>query len=455
MLLNGSIESAAHWLHQLQPLESNVNFLGQTPLHIVTTHSELCRLVLDAGHGIDVTDKFGATPLMYAAAMGQTEVAKLLILRGANPSLRDARGDRTFLDYAFFSRHWNLALDALLTIQTMIEPSNFQRVVQYALVRAFRHHNALTEDITFLPRLIQLCDNVNFTFEDRGIRDNNLMHYASTLETASTLVQCGFNGFNQKNSEGKLAINSLANYDEAPLIQFCLDRGTDVGNVDQNGRTIFFHLVLRLSLFGGTIWDVIDSIKLCLGAGADPFITDDCICPCSPDGCHISSIFCNEFSSIMRYYSHPADPVWAFEILTLLEEYCGIQAAERFLLSLYRRVQCDTRHISIAHVCCHKGRGIRREVWRPKRPPRLHDEDIEEILDEESDFIAALDMDMGKVASFPFSKLCAEFMILFKREYDLHKEDVRWEEEEFAEVSKLYPKVSNGLLTPHYLSYFF
>ncbi|KAI8689182.1 hypothetical protein NCS55_00174600 [Fusarium keratoplasticum] len=441
VLLNGPIEAAAHWLYQLQPLENNVNFLGQTPLHIVTTRPDLCRLVLDAGHGVDVTDKLGATPLMYAAAMGQIEVAKLLILRGAGPGLRDARRDWTFLDYAFVCKHWNLALNALLTIQTMVKPSIFQHVVQYALVRAFRHRNALTEDTTFLPKLIQLSDNVNFTFEDDGVKDNNLMHYAGTLETASTLVQCGFNGFNQKNSKGKVAINSLASFCKAPLIQFCLERGTDVGNVDNNGRTILFHFVSRLAWFGEINWDIIDSIKLCLGAGADPFITDDCICPCSPDGCHISSIFSNDFSFISRFHYPTAGSFWAFEILTLLEEYCGIQAAEKFLLSLYRRVQCDTRHISIAHVCCHRGRGIGRGVWRPKRPPRLHDKDIEEILDEESDFIVALDMDMGEVTSFPFSKLCAEFMILFKREYDLHQEEVmRWEEETSAEFSKLYPR---------------
>ncbi|KAJ3471747.1 hypothetical protein MRS44_001846 [Fusarium solani] len=414
VLLNGPFNSAAYWLERSQPLETNVNFLGQTPLHIAATSPELCRIVLDAGHDVNVTDSFGATPLMYAAAMGQAEVTKLLISRGAKIALRDSRLQWTFLDYAFFCGHWDLALDALLNIQTMVDSSIFQCVVQYALIRALGHHRALAEDTTFLTEVVQLSDDVNFTFGDGDVKDNNLMHYAHSLEMASTLVRCGFNGFNQKNSEGKLAINSLANCYNAPLIQFCLEN--------------------ELSSLNWMTWDIIDSIKLCLSAGADPFITDDCICPCSPDGCHVSSMFGLEFGFCWHIYHSPG-PVWTFELLTLLEEYHGIEAAEKLLLSLHRRVQCDKPHISIAHVCCHRGRGVGQRDWVAS--PRLQDEEIEEILDEESEFITALDMDMDQIASFGFSNLRTEFMIHLKGKYDVYKEDTKREAEEYTAASKL------------------
>lgn len=437
VLLNEPFESAASFLHRSQPLETNVNFLGQTPLHIATTRPELCRLVLDAGHGIDVTDKLGTTPLMYAAAMGQTEVTMLLISRGANLVLRDSRRQGSFLDYALFCNHWDLALDALLAIQPNLEPGVFQVTVQEVLISAFPISFLVSKrQLSFLPKIIQLSNDVNFTFDDGHVKDNTLMHYAYNLEIASALVQCGFSNFNQKNSKGKLAINSLARYPNVAVIQFCLERGADAKNVSQHGRTIFFGLLAGLGEIGWVTWDVIDSIKLCLSAGADPLIADNCVCPCSPDGCHVSSIF--DLGSSSRSILDPRpERIWIFELLTLLEEYRDIEAAERFLLSLHRRVLCDKPHISIAHVCCHSGRGIKCEVREPWDPPHLQDGDIEEILDEESDFITALDMDMERLACFGFSKLRTEFMIQLKGLYETEK---------YEADSELNDEVSNGLL---------
>ncbi|RBA19200.1 hypothetical protein FPRO05_10129 [Fusarium proliferatum] len=236
------------------------------------------------------------TILKYSPTMGQTEVTKLLLSRGANPALRDSRLNWMFLDYAVFCEQWHLVLEALSIIQTKVDSHVFQAYVRCAIMSTLGYEGALIEQINFLQKLTELCDDVNFTFGDRGIKDNNMMHYARTLEIASTLIRCGFNSFNQRNSEGKLAINSLSKYGNAPLIRFCLENGTNATNVSQDGRSILFELLPRLSSFDWLTWDVIDGIKLCLSAGADPFATDDCICPCSPDGCHITSKFGLEFS---------------------------------------------------------------------------------------------------------------------------------------------------------------
>ncbi|RYC86302.1 hypothetical protein BFJ63_vAg10825 [Fusarium oxysporum f. sp. narcissi] len=432
VLLNGSLDSAADWLDRSQPLERNFNFLGQTPLHIATTCPKLCQLVLEAGHDINVRDKYGTTPLMYAAAMGQTEVTKLLISRGANPALRDSRHNWMFLDYAFFCDQSHLAMEALLVLQTKFNSRVFQLYVRCAIMSTLGHQNALTEDVTFLPKFIELCDDVNFTFEDRGIKDNNLMHYARTLETASTLVQCGFNSFNQKNSEGKLAINSLSNCCNVPLIRFCLVNGTDISNMSRNGRSIFFELVPRLSSFDWLTWDSIDGIKLCLSAGADPFAADNCICPCSPDGCHIASKLGLEFSSF-SFLSEIPDPVWVLEFISLVEDYRGLRAAEKLLLSLHRRIRCDQTDISITHVCCHRGRAIGRIGFQDRS---LHSEDIEDILDEENAFIDVLDTEMRELASFTFSKLLTEFITHLKIKYNIRLEDTRRKREKVSVESK-------------------
>lgn len=60
-------------------LHMEKNFLGQTLLHLGVRNVEIVHLLVEAGHHIDIPDSEGITPLMYAAAMGKTDVAQLLI----------------------------------------------------------------------------------------------------------------------------------------------------------------------------------------------------------------------------------------------------------------------------------------------------------------------------------------------------------------------------------------
>ncbi|KAH6892387.1 hypothetical protein B0T10DRAFT_537419 [Thelonectria olida] len=422
-LLNETFESARSWVHGSQALERNVNFLGQTPLHIATTSPELCRLVLDAGHDPDVNDKWGATPLMYAAAMGQTEVAKLLLSWGARPLLRDTQLNWCFFDYAFCRDHWNLAMDALLHIKSQYESDEFQLIVRFVIMRAISRDLPLSQlRDRFLLRIIKLADDINFTIKDdsEGVEDNNLMHYASSLEMASTLVQCGFDRFNQRNSKGHLAINSLSRHCTASLVNLYLENGTDVNNVGQDGRTVLFDLLSTL-VQGGINnwlrWDIMDAINLCLDAGINVFTADGCICPCSPSGCHISSAFELDFPS-NPWLSHAPGPVWAFEFITLIEEYRGKEDAKAMLLAFCQRLMCDDPDISIAHVCCHRGKGTIRRSLFCEKSERLQDDDIWEILDEEKDFIETLEEEVQKLSSLPFNKLRTKLMVILKEKYD-------------------------------------
>ncbi|KAF7557967.1 hypothetical protein G7Z17_g242 [Cylindrodendrum hubeiense] len=58
-------------------LEDNVNFLGQSPLHIAVRYPSRLVTLLAAGHDVGVRDKNGITPLMYAAAMNIPEAYKI------------------------------------------------------------------------------------------------------------------------------------------------------------------------------------------------------------------------------------------------------------------------------------------------------------------------------------------------------------------------------------------
>ncbi|CEO58358.1 hypothetical protein PMG11_03088 [Penicillium brasilianum] len=97
--------------------DSHRNFLGQTPLHLAVCNLEISTLLLDAGHDINTTDRWGITPLMYAAALGVSEVVQLLIIRGANIMTRATNWNRDFMHYASVRGHWDLILESLYTIR--------------------------------------------------------------------------------------------------------------------------------------------------------------------------------------------------------------------------------------------------------------------------------------------------------------------------------------------------
>lgn len=83
---------------------NRVDAEGDTPLHVVAQHADNAPVVLflDAGVPIDIRDREGNTPLHRAARDGYTDAertVKLLLDRGADPMLRNKRGE-TAVDVA-------------------------------------------------------------------------------------------------------------------------------------------------------------------------------------------------------------------------------------------------------------------------------------------------------------------------------------------------------------------
>ncbi|KAK4121634.1 hypothetical protein N657DRAFT_647819 [Parathielavia appendiculata] len=446
VVLTGSDNDVEAWLSRSQPssqqLVESTTFLGQSPLHLAVTKPSVCRILLDAGHALDVTDNWGATPLMYAAAMGEKETVALLLSNRANPIIRqrdprrhrydDREGGRTFFHYAIARGHLDLVIDALGTIEeTYINGVEVrQACAQVAIISTIScdrppwDHRA--DFFVELVKNLHAADvNMSLTDSFQGVNDNNLMHYVESMEEASALVRCGFNRFNDRNSDGKQAIHSLLARCRGPaLIKFCIDNGTDIGNKDNQDRTILFDLFSSLESFDDwKAWEKLDAIKLCLEAGIDIFDGDNCKCPCSPDGCTISCIFMTDFSS--STYFGPG-LLWSLEWVTLVEEHCGVEAARRVLLSLLRRIKCDEPDIEINHVCCHRGRAIatRRRRMYQAQPRPLADDDIVEILDEESGFIDLLNIEMEQLASDSIQLLKSRWMAVIKATYDAHVQNV-------------------------------
>jgi len=77
------------------------NKYGWTPLHYAALNGRVDIVATLLEHGADpnVQDKFGRTPLHLAASEGRVDVVRLLLERGADPTVKDKDGD-TPLDIA-------------------------------------------------------------------------------------------------------------------------------------------------------------------------------------------------------------------------------------------------------------------------------------------------------------------------------------------------------------------
>jgi hypothetical protein len=429
MVLQNDRDAVASFLSRSE-LRVQKNFLGQTPLHLAFGNPDVVELLVQAGHDMDVTDKQGITPLMYASATENISTVQLLLTKGANPFLRDSKWERNFIDYAAVRGQWQLIIQALATIQTHYPQDDFDYFVYCAwmqLISCTRGRDDVWSRV--MANLVSLPADCNTLFDDYHleVQDNNLLHYVTDRDDAEVLVQHGFRSFNLPNSKGRTAIYSLAPKLNAQLTRFLLDHGTDLNHVDQQGHTVLFKLCQRLSYMGHKVWDALDSIRICLSGGLDVCSSDDCRCPCSPGGCFLPAAF--DIAS--RNYIIPRQPsfVWGMEFLSIVEELKGLDDSKRVLLGFLRKSHFEK--IDITHVCCCKGSRIPGSDSHSRKS--MAEDDIDEIMDEEREFIAELETEMLLAASKPMGCLLSEWMVMLR---DKYKEEYEKRDKKYKEYEK-------------------
>lgn len=408
-----------------------VNFLQQTSLHMAVDQPLLLKSLidfLDDPSAINAKDLWGFTPLMYAAASGYTESVVMLISKGAHPFARDRQG-RTFLSLAIDRNHWKLLMAGINATRLDYNHKIYQVLVRHALVQSITppfHRVGKEVRTNYVVQLILQCDNVNFQIDSshEGVTDETLMVYAHTIEEARALVGQGFPAFNTTNSQGQLPIHSHRYNVE--LLKFCLDHGTDVNHVDNNGDTLLLTLLSTLSVTDHRKPNLLEAIRICMEHGADSSLSDKCKCPCSPDGCSSSSVFSHAFkTSVDSFLESRVAWVWGFEWASTLEEYHGKQAAHDLLCSLIRRIKFD--QLGMTHVCCHGGRSkpVLNDPYLARKPRPLEEADVNDIIEEESEFIQILDEEMEELSCLSLEELRKVYMQLLYEGYSEYEANVK------------------------------
>ncbi|KAJ0421512.1 hypothetical protein BJY00DRAFT_109793 [Aspergillus carlsbadensis] len=392
-------------LGALAPAHRNeVNFLGQTPLHLAVSNVEIARALVQSGHDPDAVDGFGRTPLMYAAALGYTETARFLIYGKANPLMTDKVLHLNFISHAAYRGNWDLIIDVLEAMRHSCSPGTYHRLIYYSIWKLSESLD--TKRRLYFVKLINCCDDVNRTNVRTG---NTLLHYVSHLDEANALVRGGFAMFDHRNGEGRLPIHE-ARYSRggAELLEFYLNHGTDVNAADENGRTVIFYLISELGTASAKP-TILNAINACLAHGANILKLDSCRCACSGNGGCIAVASCKIWRRGVTISVWIESFIWATELLCILEEHGGEDLTKRLLLTLLRGKHFDD--LKMTHVCCHEN--FLRSITHPPGPV-----EVDRILNEECELIEQLDQEMERLEQQPLGYLWSMWMSISKVGYE-------------------------------------
>ncbi|KAI1502078.1 ankyrin repeat-containing domain protein [Biscogniauxia marginata] len=349
-ILTGSSGELAKLIKDAKDLKHDVNFLGQSPLHIATFKEGAVQLLLDAGHDPNVRDHYGATPLMYAAAMGKLDLVKLLINSHGAELL-----ELDFLDCAAYYGHWHVLLGALNYIQSLHQTfqgseelaSNLAKHAITSLVSTGHH----PESTWVFTELLCMITDVNFELPKTrpSLKGGTLLHHTDNMDETQALISRGFTLFNAEDDGGATPMMNTSMIHNPIFIKLLLERGANPNHQDINGACTLSRLFKRLTdclhfCEIGYINGLIESFEILLRHGANILACDRCACPCSPGGC-----LPTQFLLSRRWPWHKSiGPT--LEVLIVLEDYRMAWEAKQILISFIRRSKFE--QLGLEHVCC-------------------------------------------------------------------------------------------------------
>ncbi|KAF6820638.1 hypothetical protein CMUS01_11527 [Colletotrichum musicola] len=414
-IIFGSADAVKRWIDRSDP--DLRNFLGQTPLHFAVYKPQYLRDLIQSGHDLDAVDNYGITPLMYAAATNHEDSVAILVNAGADLVIEGGRFRRTFIQFAAARGNWKLVLNFLSQIEDSGEECAAKEWSQLATcLFQVPDPDYLGRSGVSLHQFLVKCGSVNFTYNDLGgeTRNDCLMHSARSVSDFKALIDNGFVLLNHTNSAGQHPLMAAAGRGEPALVSALLDAGSEINLEDMKHRTSLSHAVRNLDK--GCCWSKTDTVEILLANGADVLSRDECRCPCSPSGCLTEAP-----PSCFSYVPQPKPyfSMWEFEWLNLLLEHRGVDVAKEVLLSSIRKAKHS--EMGMTHVCCQSNDD---SLLMRCLTTKISDADIDEIIDEESEFADILETEMSHYREKQYDVLLLERISLMKASLQRNGEEL-------------------------------
>ncbi|KAK2018716.1 ankyrin [Colletotrichum eremochloae] len=385
------------------------NFLGQTPLHFAVSNPPHLEALLHTSPDLDAPDNYGNTPLMYAAAENREESVMMLLDAGADIYAQESRCNGTFVTYGVYRHHWKLVLNCISRIEALKGKQIAKSWARYATSLfhvTYGNSSRSNRGVAFHEFLVK-CGDVNFLYDNpnTGELQNSLLHNAWSISDLDTLLDTGFKLINHTNSAGRHPLMVAAARGISSLVEGLLEAGADIGLKDNWHRTALDHALAELEgRVADITWKAMNTIRILTAHGADLLSRDNCRCTCSPEGCLPGAELMHKVDG---KWGKVYFPVWGIEWVCLIYENKGINGAKTAIASLLRRTKHE--EMGMTHVCCRRFsqyyQGHISDI-----PSCIPDDDIDDILDEESEFIEILEKEMEESTDKEYELLFDEWI---------------------------------------------
>ncbi|KAL2692465.1 hypothetical protein Neosp_002874 [[Neocosmospora] mangrovei] len=404
-VLFGKFEDVQHWSTRSKKNERN--FLGQTPLHLAVTRPQHLQVIVDAGHDPNAFDQNKATPLLYAAVYDEIEAARILIRAGADPFVRQYTHSSDFAMMLIKRENWGFIMDFFRFLDDEAMQTTAEMLTKEIVFLLFVCPTTptLLGKGDYLSQLLSRCKSLNSPLElpsrflsapratrRQVVKGRNLLHYARSVKEVDALLGLGLSIVNHVDQEGQHALMSVINMEAdshlEPILKRLLDAGADINLQDRRGHTACHILMQHLSNAGCWIFDTgIDCLHTLVTLGAGSLISDNCRCSCSVSGCLPAT---PERDDRLSDFQEPRElsVILLMEWSILILETCGIETAKKSILGTIRRIEHNK--LGMTHTCC----GRKGYPTKNSTPKPMPEGDIEDILEEEIEFIRILDEKM-------------------------------------------------------------
>ena len=379
-------------------------WLGLSPLFWAATDYSMLRALVRQGHDPNLTDGLGRTPIFYAAAYGETDCVLQLLEAGAQPDLRGTSYAReTFLEYAMANDHPYCVIESLEYLQSTSACSNevFQTLLDQSLSYACEHPG-INQSLLLVESFCRIGADLSAMSDD----GDSLGHRLRPVAHAQVLFDHGFGLLNMVGPEGETCLHVAAKRGNVQLVRFYIEKGAQLQERDIYGQNAMHkshgHLYHWSGHSDSHAWYL--TVRTLVEYGVDVLLGDHCRCSCSRNGCSpVKALRRIVWNSDNTYFAC----ILPIEYLMLLEELAGSLPAEQTLAELVRFFLFE--ELELTHVCCENS------------GPRLDDEEISEILDEERLLIDQLEEEVEAVLERSLGRNAAEFWEEFLLEFIVNK----------------------------------
>ena len=406
------------------PLGDQDNLLGQSALHLAVSRPQHLEMLLKLGANIDARDKRGFTPLLYATALGNSEVVIRLLESGADPYLTTPRY-QNFLQFALRRSHWTM-FEAVLThlhhftTATKFAPHDFFTLGLIALTVEYNDCRWAKKSDLFQTLLEWGADPNVIISDDRGRPAGTVLHHIIDIPLVKAIIRQGFTQFDYPAPTGIHALYWSQFLPNPTLMELLLDGGSSVNL--QNGKgSATLHMVSQnlkkdiTETCGSNHQSyeeraqIIECIRLLLSRGADSCLGDRCRCACSRRGCTPSNLILKEPPMM----ASGRKDIWALEFYATVEELGGFETAKQCLLDMLRLVKFE--ELELTHTCLQES-----FFFASLNGDTVMDsEEVEEIWDEEKLTIQDLEKEMLDIEKLPRDELLQLLLsAILKRKWD-------------------------------------